>query len=670
MVELLKQTFAPPIFADEDQNRIANILNIILLALVAAASMMTLIMALFGNGMTTIILLITTFAFLVCYGFFRHRRLQIAGIGVLLILIVMIVLILKDGAGVHDLAILLLPITIIIAGLILDSKLFAIVTGFVVLSVGMVIVLEENGYVARAVYTRDSKGLEFVVLSTILIVTAVIVHLLAQNLKDSLKRARKSEAQWRSLVKNAPDLIMYLQKDGTIDFLNSVMDQPDANVIGRTVYDFTEPDYHEVARAAIAQVVATGEPTSYESKGIRQTGEHDWFDTRLGPVKQNNTVMGLTMISTNITERREMEIALESERDFAQRIIDNMGQGLTITDENGRFIYANPAYTRITGYTLDDLIGKTPYEFVTLDMHEKLKGQSAIRRTGETSSYTSKIQHADGYIVSVLITGVPRWQDETYIGSIAVVTDLTEQMEADSERERLITELEAQNAELERFTYTVSHDLKSPLITIRGFLGVLTQDLERGDEEGVQTAVHYIHNAAKTMESLLKDLLELSRVGRVINAPEQTSFATIVAEALLRLSGQIETSNVQVRVAEDLPVVMVDRIRMIEVMQNLLDNAIKYTHDQVQPCIEVGAEQRDGETLFFVRDNGVGIPPQYHQKVFGLFERLDDSVEGTGIGLALVKRIIEVHNGRLWLESAGIGRGTVFYFTLPLTAED
>ena len=234
----------------------------------------------------------------------------------------------------------------------------------------------------------------------------------------------------------------------------------------------------------------------------------------------------------------------------------------------------------------------------------------------------------------------------------------------------MITELEAQNAELERFTYTVSHDLKSPLITIRGFLGLLTQDLERGNEEGVQTAVQFINNAVETMESLLQDLLALSRVGRVINAPEATSFATIVDEALWRLSGQIDTTGARIDVAEELPVVLVDRVRMIEVMQNLLDNAIKFSQEQAQPLIEVGTKQQEGETLFFVRDNGVGIPLPYQQKVFGLFERLDSSIEGTGIGLALVKRIIEVHNGRLWVESAGEGQGSTFYFTLPLAEGD
>jgi len=165
-------------------------------------------------------------------------------------------------------------------------------------------------------------------------------------------------------------------------------------------------------------------------------------------------------------------------------------------------------------------------------------------------------------------------------------------------------------------------------------------------------------------------LLALSRVGRIINPPEETPFATIVEEALLLVSGQIDAHNVRIEVADDLPIVLVDKPRLVEVMQNLLDNAIKFSYQQAQPCIKVGSTLENGEIHFFVQDNGVGIAPQYQNKVFGLFERLDSAIEGTGIGLALVKRIIEVHNGRLWVESAGIGQGATFYFTLPLAVDD
>lgn len=669
MVAHLKQFLHPPVFNDEEDNRIARILHVILLTLFFATALMTFAVVSFSSGLTTLVLLIAMGIMALCYGMLRRGHLRLVGITILLLLLGMTISILVVGFGVHDPAILILPIIVIISGLVLTTRLFVLFTGLTVLSVGLIILLEVNGYVKNAVFTQDSKGLEFAIYATILTVTAVTIHLLTQNLKDNLARAQKADAQWRALVKNAPDLITYLQKDGTIVFLNSVMDEPNADVVGQTVYDYTLPAYHEAVRTAIEQVLATGKPTSYESVSMTRFGDQGVYENRIGPVKQQGKIVGLTMISTNISKRREMEIALEAEREFAQRIIDNMGQGLTITDENGCFIYVNPAYTQMTGHTTDSLLGKTPHDVVPNSARAELEKQKIARQKGKTSSYSSVIQHTDGSILHVLITGVPRWQDDKFTGSIAVVTNLTEQMEAEMERERLITELESRNAELERFTYTVSHDLKSPLITIRGFLGVLRQDLESGDEVGVQTAVHHINNAAKTMDSLLRDLLELSRVGRVINPPEETPFASIAAEAMWRVSGQSKARNAQIIVAEMLPLVVVDRPRLIEVMQNLLDNALKYTPKHTEPVIEVGTTERAGETLFFVRDNGQGIPAAYQEKVFGLFERLDPSVEGTGIGLALAKRIIEVHNGRLWVESEGIGQGSTFYFTLPVVDE-
>jgi signal transduction histidine kinase len=251
----------------------------------------------------------------------------------------------------------------------------------------------------------------------------------------------------------------------------------------------------------------------------------------------------------------------------------------------------------------------------------------------------------------------------------AALGQLVSRKKVEEERERLIEELEAKNAELERFTYTVSHDLKSPLVTVKGFLGFLERDAGQRNWEGVWKDVGRIREATDKMEELLRDLLELSRVGRVVNAPQQVGFREIAQEALSLVRGRVNERGVKVEIASDLPTVIVDKPRLVEVMQNLLDNGVKFMGDQPEPKIVVGTKQEAGETLFFVADNGKGIEQRYYDKVFGLFERLDQSVEGTGIGLALVKRIVEVHNGRIWVESDGKGKGTTFLFTLPIHHE-
>lgn len=230
-------------------------------------------------------------------------------------------------------------------------------------------------------------------------------------------------------------------------------------------------------------------------------------------------------------------------------------------------------------------------------------------------------------------------------------------------REKLIRELEMKNEELERFTYTASHDLKSPLITIRGFLGYLEKDIRAGSTERLQADIKRISDATEKMHRLLTELLELSRVGRIVNEKQDVPFGTIVAEALRRVEGQRNQRHVPIRIGSDFPTIHVDKERVIEVVQNLVDNAVKFMGDQAEPQVEIGHAIKDGQDVFFVRDNGIGIKKEFHERIFGLFDKLSPDSEGTGVGLALVKRIIEVHGGRIWVESEE-GRGSTFYFTL------
>lgn len=234
-----------------------------------------------------------------------------------------------------------------------------------------------------------------------------------------------------------------------------------------------------------------------------------------------------------------------------------------------------------------------------------------------------------------------------------------------SERENLIAELRAKNAELERFTYTVSHDLKSPLVTIKGFLGYLEQHVKTGNVKRFQEDAQRIANAVDKMSKLLSDLLELSRIGRMMNPAQTVTFDDVAREALNLVQGRLEERGVAVQIQPNLPKVRGDHQRLIEVLQNLIDNAAKYMGDQPQPKIEIGQRgEEDGKPICFVKDNGMGIAREHHERIFGLFNKLDSTSEGTGVGLTLVKRIIEFHGGRIWVESEA-GKGSAFYFTLP-----
>ncbi len=231
-------------------------------------------------------------------------------------------------------------------------------------------------------------------------------------------------------------------------------------------------------------------------------------------------------------------------------------------------------------------------------------------------------------------------------------------------------ELEKKNAEMERFSYTVSHDLKTPLVSIEGFLGLLEQDVRKADGQAVEHDLGVIRSAVQKMGRLLHDLLEYSRCGRFVQPPEAVSLNVLVDEVLEPLTTKLAERGVTVVVQPDLPTVWGDAMRLREVFQNLLENSAKFFADQTRPCLEVGAGEVDhGFVTCFVRDNGIGVEPQYQEQIFRLFERLNPSIEGTGVGLALVKRIVEFHGGQIWVESEGTGKGTTVLFTLPVAPD-
>ena len=226
-------------------------------------------------------------------------------------------------------------------------------------------------------------------------------------------------------------------------------------------------------------------------------------------------------------------------------------------------------------------------------------------------------------------------------------------------------ELARKNTEMERFIYTVSHDLRTPLISVSGLLGFIKQDAEKGDLNQMRADLQMANGAVTKMHQLLMETLELSRIGRVVNPPEDVPFEEIVDDALGQTDEKIRSKGVKVSVDQNLPAVRVDRMRITEVLVNLIENSIKYMGLQANPEIEIGQRIDGKDRIFFVRDNGIGIDPSQQDKVFELFYKVDKKSEGTGAGLAIVKRIIEVHGGRIWIKSE-LGEGCTVCFTLPL----
>lgn len=318
----------------------------------------------------------------------------------------------------------------------------------------------------------------------------------------------------------------------------------------------------------------------------------------------------------------------------------------------------NESFCKVTGYSRGEVIGKRAGRDLNIwvDRNDRNSIIEALTKQGFVDEHKAKFRRKNGEIGVGLVSAVA-----ISIGGKACHLYSFYDI---SEIEQLMGELKARNEELQSFTYTVSHDLKSPLVTISGFLGYLEQDARKGDLERLNKDVLRINEAATKMHRLLSELLELSRIGRIVNPPEVVPLEEIVREALGLVEGPLQAQQVQVRVEAGLPSVYGDRVRLVEVIQNLIENAAKFMGEQSESTIEIGMKNKEAKPVFFVRDNGIGIEPEYFEKVFGLFNKLDPNSDGTGIGLALVKRIIEVHGGKIWVESEGKGKGATFYFTL------
>ncbi len=348
-------------------------------------------------------------------------------------------------------------------------------------------------------------------------------------------------------------------------------------------------------------------------------------------------------------------------------------------DAQGQFVACNETLVRALGYRRDELMGQPYTCLLTRDGAARfLADPEAYQRPGETQHETQWIKK-NGQVIDVWVRSVPT-QDRAgaFLRTRSVAQDVTE-------RKRLADELHQQaeqlsraneellriNHELDDFTYVVSHDLKEPLRTLNAFSTLLDQDYRPRLEGEAREYLDYLTQASNRMSALIDDLLVLSRAGRITNTMHPLCIETLVDNARLDLAELTLRRNALIRVEPDLPLVLADPQRLNELLMNLISNGLKYNESQ-QPEIVIGAlpangaAPADGQVTFFVRDNGIGIEPRYHDQIFKIFRRLHrrEEYEGTGAGLAICKKIIQAHGGRIWVESQ-LGKGATFCFTLP-----
>lgn len=334
---------------------------------------------------------------------------------------------------------------------------------------------------------------------------------------------------------------------------------------------------------------------------------------------------------------------------------------------DGKITDANHSTEAVTGYSRNELIGTDFSDYFT-ESDKAREGYQQVFLKRSVRDYPLEIQHKNGHVTPVLYNASV-YHDESgnVIGVFAAARDITEIKKASKQLKELIEELKHSNEELQQFAYVSSHDLQEPLRTIASFTQLLQRRYKGKLDCDADEFMDYIVDASKRMKDLINDLLEYSRVGSKGKEFEPTKLEEVLEDTLFNLKVSITECNAEIT-SDPLPEIMADKNQLILLFQNLIGNAIKFKKEDEHPTIHISArnDEKNGEYVFSVTDNGIGIDPQYAERIFVIFQRLHTRNEysGTGIGLAICKKIVERHGGKIWVESE-LGKGSTFYFTIP-----
>ncbi len=396
-----------------------------------------------------------------------------------------------------------------------------------------------------------------------------------------------------------------------------------------------------------------------------KNGEIRWVeDQTLTEVDSNGNDLFHQGIITDVTDRVNARIALEESETRFRNLVQNSSDIITILNSAGEITYESPSFYRAFDYDEQDIIGMSAFDFIHPEDLENVKESlmSLIVETIETATVTFRFKKKNGQYIYLESVGNNLLNESGINGIVVNSRDVSERFENELQFKEYASSLEKINKELDQFAYIVSHDLKAPLRAINNLAEWIHEDLESIMDEGTKKNISMLQGRIGRMESLINGILQYSRAGRMKAELVPIPMKDFIQDIVLNLS---PPEHFVIQIQENMPVVEAEKVSMDQVFSNFISNAIKY-NSNANPVVRIGYEDRGPVHCFFVEDNGPGISPDFHEKVFTIFQTLQarDSVESTGVGLAIVKKIVEEKGGSVWLESEE-GQGAKFIFTFP-----
>jgi PAS domain S-box-containing protein len=434
-------------------------------------------------------------------------------------------------------------------------------------------------------------------------------------------------------------------------------------VIGHTDAELFEPDAAAAFRESDRRVIAAGGPLTFTEDFRTTDGVRHMLTTKFPIPGVDGGVDGVGLISADVTELRRAE----ADRALLAALVQSAPEAIVAQDAEGRIVSWNPGAEAMFGLTAQEAIGRDYAETVVPETDRATFGGLRDEvRAGQSVSMRSLRCRADGSVFPASISAAPVKLDGA-LGTLAMIRDVTELVAAEAELEARAAQLERSNADLERFAYAASHDLQEPLSSIRLSAGAVLAAADERLEADERELLGQIDAAAARLSDQIRGLMQVARIGLGEVPEERAPLAATVEDACAALRAAEQAAGARIDVVQPLPDVPVPRAEMALVLQNLLANGIKYHRPGIPPQVTVFASSGEAQVEVHVADNGVGLSAEDRARVFGLFERVQPGVPGTGMGLAVARRMVERHGGTIAVSSAGPGHGSEFTVRLPLS---